>query len=649
MEVDVAAHINYALNKSKSLSKYLDEIELRDYQYFIVRLFIYLKTLKKLLLFWDTGSGKTLVSIFIIKHLNLIYPRWVIIIFIKASIHHDPWLNTLNKHKILTNNIIFIHYDDPSIYLTFQNYIKGIDMKNTRVFIIIDEVHNFISRIIPNLSGKPRKMKNVYNQIIKITNYDCNKLLLITATPVINIINEFEYLFSMLSNNDFHITQEPIIENRFVNQDYIKQFLLGICSYYRVFEFGGLEELNRTDHLPSKKVFFRKLLMSKEQSDYYLKMELKEKQQKSFGFRIFRRLASSFLLINKNELNSILNNIKNIKFSNKFIDEFKNDKIKIDKNNLEYLNYQFLKTYSCKFIEVCKLILLSKGKCLVYETFTNTVGINILKYYLDVFNISHVEYTQNTKNRSEIINEFNKIENINGDIIKVCLFSLAGSEGISFIGINDLIIVDIPWSDTSLRQIIGRSIRFNSHIDLPINRQYVNIHILLSYVSTKNKNTIKIKKNEIKMNNKVFDRVESELKQSSNISSLHKSIDEEMIILLKNKNIEITALYKLLKEVSFETIYQKYSDISPINKEYIFDTLNSLKYKKQFRTNLIIKKDLIKIYFTDDNYLTYKIGYLDKTSLSIYIEENNLLKKVKVLNNLSNFRILDKKIVYNIN
>lgn len=100
---------------------------------------------------------------------------------------------------------------------------------------------------------------------------------------------------------------------------------------------------------------------------------------------------------------------------------------------------------------------------LIYEPFVTFEGIATLVEYLKIFKIKYIEFSKNTiKTKDDSVLSFNNITNLNGSECKVCIFSSAGSEGISFIGILDLIILDIPWSGSNLEQIIGRARRLYS-------------------------------------------------------------------------------------------------------------------------------------------------------------------------------------------
>ena len=80
---------------------------------------------------------------------------------------------------------------------------------------------------------------------------------------------------------------------------------------------------------------------------------------------------------------------------------------------------------------------------------------------------------QNNKDFKEII----RLENKNGENIKVVIISRAGSEGLDFKNIRQIHIID-PWYNMNrIEQIIGRGVRTCSHSSLPF--KYRNVCIYL--------------------------------------------------------------------------------------------------------------------------------------------------------------------------
>ncbi|AAG02898.1 nucleoside triphosphate phosphohydrolase I [Betaentomopoxvirus amoorei] len=634
----VGKHINYALDKTQHLPNKImnnitnTEITLQDYQYFVSRIFIGLKNLNSMLLFWDTGMGKTLTAVYIIKYIKELFPRWIILIFIKKSLYIDPWLNTIRSYISDTSNIKFIYYDSSSSLDKFNNIYRSIESslnKKSRLLIIIDEVHKLISRTVKK-DNNERNFTPIYKKLIKLANFENNKILCMSATPVTNNISEFNNLIGLLRPNVMNIKEEYINNGKLINFKELRETLLAICSYKRLIEADSLTETNYIDGYAKKNIFYHNIIMSDEQSKLYNMAEKYDYKTELGGLKTMRRLISSFAFYDlkiKGDLDNIEYNdmikrklaefsefTKNINFSESFIESFKNDNIKI-KTNLpitDINNYNILYQYSCKYIETCKIILNSRGKVLIFEPLVNFEGISSLKCYFNCFNISYIEYSSKTlKTRDNELNEYNNYENNNGKKVKVCIFSYAGSEGISFKCINDIIILDMPWNESELKQIIGRSIRLNSHKDLPQEYRYVNVHFLISYTNNR------------------------------------KSVDKEILDIIKDKQGKINVIFDLLKSSSIESIHNTYKYIEPAENEIIFDTIRKTRMKEMNVSNVIINIKLYPIsYCKDYDRATILKGLLNKDTNIVYKDNTAVAKLMIDKDNIPIFIIENDTLIY---
>jgi superfamily II DNA/RNA helicase len=119
-------------------------------------------------------------------------------------------------------------------------------------------------------------------------------------------------------------------------------------------------------------------------------------------------------------------------------------------------------------------------------------GIQIIKLYLEQFGYKNYRdkssedgfrYTEfhgdiDKNERSENIVNFNKKSNMYGKDIKVTLIAPAGAEGINFKHIEQIFVEDPYWNEVRIRQLIGRGLRMDSHIDLPEEEKFVEIYRL---------------------------------------------------------------------------------------------------------------------------------------------------------------------------
>ena len=76
------------------------------------------------------------------------------------------------------------------------------------------------------------------------------------------------------------------------------------------------------------------------------------------------------------------------------------------------------------------------------------------------------------RERDTIVRAYNNKE------IQVLIITDAGAEGLDLKRTENIYILNPPWSPAQMNQIIGRGIRFKSHIDMPVERQLVKIYYL---------------------------------------------------------------------------------------------------------------------------------------------------------------------------
>lgn len=660
-------HINYAIEKYEDKFdatllnlKTNETITLTDYQKFSSANFL-LEKFKSMLLFWETGFGKTIECVYLIKNLFIVYPQWKIFLFVKSSLGNDPWRKTINLYlpKNIQNNIFMIHYDLINIEQLFLMKHSSIS-SDERIFYIFDESHDFIKKIIPKENQPERRLTKIMKPLIHGINKPYNKILFMSATPINDTFLEFTYMMHFLRNGNLKIN-EKLFDNKqiLLESDLLKKTCIGLISYKRRSDIDIFKNIDGTDILAGKKIYFIELLMSNTQSSMYKTVSQIELKSKSRGFRTLRKMVNTFafhdikikkdleddeyIKLLKEKINSFNNLMKSINFSDEFLNDFSEENIIVsdDTSMAQNLNFRIntqlkfsssldmdknkkqqeisklriLHSYSSKYIKTCQIIKQSKGKCLVYQPFVSFEGVRTLLSYFDKFKITYIEYTQKTKNsRFELVQNFNNKNNIYGQKIKCCVFSSAGTEGISLLNVRDLIIMDLPWSGSNLEQIFGRAIRLNSHADLPLKDRIVSIYILLN-----------------KTNN------------TDNIS-----IDYEILNIIKEKEKQKKQLLSVMIDGSIETIHALYPDVESIEKENFYSLVNNKydlnEYKKQ---NISVLRKLILIHYTFNIDSTeYFEGYLDEDRNQIFLGSS--LVGNLVFNEYENkiFKIIDQKLVY---
>ena len=297
------------------------KLELRKYQEFIGSYLGPGSPYNEILLYHGLGSGKTATSI---NLYNILYnhdPHLNTIILIKASLRDDPWMKDLrewlgkdpgeeNETNITKRNrfknLHFVHYDSPYADKDFFETIKKIDTSYPTMYII-DEMHGFIRNVYSNInSQKGQRAQLIYEYIVREKKENKNtKVILISATPGVNVPFEFALIFNMLRPGIFP-TSELEFDKTFVTdsnypilnpekKNMFQRRIMGLVSYY----IGATPDLYATQDLE-----YVTLPMSEYQYNVYRVFEKKEadvqKKAQRFGkssqlYRTYTRQACNFV------------------------------------------------------------------------------------------------------------------------------------------------------------------------------------------------------------------------------------------------------------------------------------------------------------------------------------------------------------------
>ncbi|QHG62647.1 ATPase [Cetacean poxvirus 1] len=603
-----------------------DIIKLKDYQLFVARVFLGLNSMHSILLFHETGVGKTMTTAYILKHLKDVYTNWTILIIVKKALIEEPWMSTILRYvPEIIKNCIFMNYDDPNFHNKFFTNIKTVN-KNSRICIIIDECHNFISKSMVREDGKQRNTKLVYNYLLKNISLQNNKLICLSATPIINSVREFTMLVNLLRPGV--LTLQPLFRNkRLINEEELVNKLGGICSYIVYNELSIFDDVEGSQYFAKKIVHMQYVNMSPSQEGIYNMAKASELKSGSAVFRIHRRMAATFAY-NKfiersgrpneeyvNEVTTLMADFENSligrSFTESAINTFKlGEELNGNSCSTDISLFTELRDNSCKFTYICLKILSSPGKCLVFEPFINQSGISVLQKYFDVFTITNIEFSSRTKDtRIKQVNNFNQEDNMNGDIIKVCIFSISGGEGISFLSINDIFILDMTWNEASLKQIVGRSIRLNSHLMTPPERRYVNVYFVIARMANGD-----------------------------------PTVDEELLDIIYNKSKEFSQLFHVFKRASIEYINSTKTNFHPIDNDDGWKTLTSRSIdtssNNESVTRLIEGENIW--YSTSSRIVTIRKGFKGKDGKIYDIDGNYMFNMPEI----PTIKIYNKKLVY---
>jgi len=418
------------------------------YQEFIGQYLNYESPFRDILIYHGVGAGKTYSAINVYNILYNYTPKWNVFVLIPAALHDDPWMKDINKYLSKNNydqrynNIIFVHYDSPFADRDFLEKVKKADISKKTIFII-DEAHRFINNVYNNIySKKGKRAQIIYDYIQQEKKDNSNiRIMLLSATPVINNPFEFALIFNLLRPGIFP-SSESIFQQIFISstnfaslnentKNLFQRRIMGLVSYY----IGATP-----DKFAEKNIHYVSLVMGKQQEETYnIFEEIEKKKEQAMmkynrgkvgdtisTYSSYTRQACNFTFPNISEK---VNGEKRprpsgfkIKESDAIIlDEGKN-KTKIQnltKSNVEIsLYFKSINLFINELINYFKEINEKDKKK------NNTIIDDINKYHKN-YNGSFTDFYNNEKNKSKL---FDEMYNCSPKFVRI-LFNIEKSKG----------------------------------------------------------------------------------------------------------------------------------------------------------------------------------------------------------------------------
>ena len=393
-------------------------IELKEYQKKSVE---FMKYNRGLILYFSTGAGKTLTALYSVYQ----FPNDIIIIGTKSS--RKTFVDTILKAEMDTTRFTFYTYTK----------IKKILETNITIFknksVIIDEAHHL-------------RNENLYNLYISSALIVASKIMLLTATPVINYLSDLSVLVNIVKGEDVLPTERKLFEQMFyddekmvlINEKILFNKIKNTISYYK---------MNNDENYPASTTHYVDVEMSHDQVDeyvYYVRKIIYEDKDIVNNIDV---LNIDYGLLPNKKRNFFLNVTRQL--SNTLKNSPDSPKIK----------------------EIYKKIVEGPYPIIVYSNFLKN-GIYTLAIILEKNNISYKTITGFTTNdKLNLI-----VNNYNNGLYKVLLISSAGSESLDLKNTRQIHIMEPHWHDMRIQQVIGRAIRFKSHENLPKNQRHVDIY-----------------------------------------------------------------------------------------------------------------------------------------------------------------------------
>ena len=378
------------------------------------------------------GSGKTVEGAYIaIQCAKQKHP--VLIVVLKATARQ--WETTLSSLAHTKPNVHIIFHNN---YL-LREITKFIDTNHGKAPVIIfDEFHLIVS------SASSQNKSSI--QLIRLLCQAKIRLLMLSGTPLMNYPSEIRLYAALMSpydsvlggrvmNYECHLSNVLTSD---VEKELLKQFINPKCvSVLNPQRYAFYESIKSyTKDFPSKQVRLIYLNMSSNQRAIHDVIAKHEKKTPDGGFRQLSRYVCNYCPTIDPEL-----------------------KLTQIIRQLHQERQEYTSKNSPKFDYIARDILRHRSKSLIYIYSIENIK-QCVRYLSDaIHDVRIFVYTGSTSDaeRRRGIDAYNKNE------IDVIIVSDAGSVGLDLKETMYVYVASIAWNDSSISQVIGRSIRYKSH------------------------------------------------------------------------------------------------------------------------------------------------------------------------------------------
>jgi len=379
-------------------------------------------------------------------------------------------VNSRERREIIrrSNERIAQYYQIYSYNKFVQLLISG-TLRLEKTLLIIDEVHNLVSEEGSYYYTVHHAIQNAPSDL---------RVVIMTATPIFDKPVEIALTMTLLLRDrqmpvgkDF--TSQFLVrvgeDYRPKNLDKFKEYLKGYVSYFR-----GAPQIA----FPREKYHLVRCPMSTFQQKVY-RLTLGTEPKFPFDY-LNVRISNNFYISSRM--------VSNIVFPNGRL-----GRAGFESLQEKDLEPDRLERYSPKFLAALRRIRRTTGTVFVYSNFREYAGIRAFARILEHYGYRNYEFHgpgkrrfavwtggQRTELRDEIKTVFNDIRNQDGSLIKIVCGSSALSEGVSFLRVQQIHILEPYWNFSLIEQVVGRGVRHCSHRDVPPDKRLVKVYIYLA-------------------------------------------------------------------------------------------------------------------------------------------------------------------------
>jgi len=409
-----------------------------------------------ILLYFDTGTGKTLTALTMSQCYLDEYPDRDVIVICPTKVK-DNFENELTSKYGSEKWVNYHFFSYAKFYMADK--VGEIDPSIYNLpLLIVDEVHN-----LRNCRGKQ------FETVMRYAAVAVKKVLL-SATPIVNspvdlaaIINLIRGKYDIgvkkyprvidIDNSaeidkhpHLHVMKRPRLSNATKYKNSCEKELQQVMHFIKPFTVLVKKEGSDTNY-PTFTIHDKMLHMS---PDYYKKFrDILEKGNETPTFATLFNASDVDLNAFYNGNRRLTNKVQKGYYSAKL--DFVLEKLKLKKQTLIYTNW---------------------------DDFGVKVLDDLLSEYLKKNNLPSSSFAIISGKTSKKDTAKN-IANYNNAKVSTLVITKAGSEGIDLKGTRIVIILDPVWNPSGMEQIIGRAVRFKSHTHLPPDERHVDIYQLM--------------------------------------------------------------------------------------------------------------------------------------------------------------------------
>ena len=425
-----------------------NKIQLKPHQNTVVKYMADPKA-RGLIVYHSTGSGKTITALMAM----LQHPETIVIIGKKSSrkafkddLKKIGIVGALEKENGEPNNnhksTRKISADPRFVFFTFSKLKKILQnsldlLANTSV--IVDEAHTLRNETTHNL------------MVISAIGLS-KRMLLLSATPVINYINDLSVLINVVKDGpvlptDIHSFNAAYYNSHthsIENPDVLVKKLSNCISYYDHYKNSVDYPSTRTEYVDVEMSYDQLIEYKNYIRKYFFDVQLEYrgtgKGEYFVDFGDTQDRKTNFFLNATRQLSNTLNGSP---------------------------DFPKIKAMYSKIVDQHKSGL---TPIIVYSNFLEN-GVYALVKLLERSDMSYKTITGNSSDEkiNYIVNDYNKRK------IDILLITSAGSESLDLKNTRAIHIMEPHWNESRIKQVIGRAVRYKSHSDLPAAQRNVLI------------------------------------------------------------------------------------------------------------------------------------------------------------------------------